>query len=74
MGCPLEIPKYTILNSLIRPMGKYSSLYSRGHQAIVIFFGSVSGVDFGKTIVKTPFAIDALMSSFCMSSHQYLRY
>jgi hypothetical protein len=36
-------------------------------QAIVIFFGSISGVDLGKAIVKTPFSMDALMSSFCMS-------
>jgi len=36
----------------------------REPQAIVTFFGSVSGVDFGKTMLKTPFAIDALISSF----------
>lgn len=42
-------------------------------QTIVTFFGSVSGVDFGKTMLKTPFAIDALISSFCTEYHQYLR-
>lgn len=33
-------------------------------QLIAIFLGSVSGVDLGKLIVKTPFTMDALMSSF----------
>jgi hypothetical protein len=41
-------------------------------QSIAIFFGSVSGVDFGKLIVKTPFTMDALMSSFCKGDRQHL--
>jgi hypothetical protein len=40
-------------------------------QAIVTFFGFVSVVNFGKTMFKTPFAIDALISSFCTQSVSY---
>ena len=36
---------------------------------MVAFCGSVSGVEFGKTIVRTLFAMDALMSSFCLPEH-----
>ena len=36
---------------------------------MVTFFGSASGADFGKTMLKTPFAIDALISSFCPESY-----
>jgi hypothetical protein len=39
-------------------------------QAISTFFGSVSGDDLGKTIFKTPFDMDALMSSFCKATRQ----
>lgn len=45
----------------------------REPQAIVTFFGSVSVVDFGKTMFKTPFVIDALISSFCTQSVSYHR-
>ena len=39
---------------------------------MVTFFGSASAVDFGKTMLNTPLVMDALMSSFCTKSHQYL--
>jgi hypothetical protein len=41
-------------------------------QAIVTFFGSASRVDLGNTMLNTPFAMDALMSSFYTKSHQYI--
>lgn len=34
-------------------------------QSIPIFFGSVSGVYFGKLMAKMSFTMDALISSFC---------
>ena len=33
--------------------------------AMVIFFGTCSGVVFGNVTVRTPFSIDALISSLC---------
>jgi hypothetical protein len=37
------------------------------------FLGSASGVDLGNTMLNTTFAMDALMSSFCIDIHQFLR-
>ena len=41
-------------------------------RSYLYFLGSTSGVDLRDTMLNTTFAMDALMSSFCIDIHQFL--